>query len=99
MRGYCVKEGRWFFMQLSMKNNIFCHQLVNQILDLLNHHSRQLSSSETSSSLQSLLPSQTKSALMQRPLEQVNSVSGLHVGKGQPCSSLLSPQSSMWSQV
>lgn len=51
---------------------------------------RQLISSEVALSLQSFWPSQTKSALMHRPLLQVNSVVGLHVGKGHPRSSLLS---------
>lgn len=75
--------------QLQKKSKWPCHEKESI------HYSRQLISSEVALSLQSLWPSQTKAALMQRPLPQVNSVVGLHVGKGQPCSSLLSPQSSV----
>jgi len=75
------------------------HLVVKSSLDRPNRHSRQLISSAVPLSRQSLWPSQTKAALMQRPLAQVNSVAGLHVGKGQPRSSLLSPQSSVKSQA
>lgn len=69
---------------------ILCSRTPKLSGDYPEFNLRQLISSEVTLSLQSLWPSQIKSALMQRPLPQVNSVVGLHVGKGQPRSSLLS---------